>query len=139
MAGKLTFTMIKPNCTLAYKTGAILKMINDDGFKIKAMKMLKLTTEKAEGFYAIHKGKPFFDNLIAFMTSGPIVAILLEKEDAVESFRTLIGSTDPTEAKEGTIRKLYAETVTRNAVHGSDSDENALIEARYFFSDLDVF
>lgn len=139
MAGKLTFTMIKPNSTLANDTGAILSIINESGFKIIAMKMLKLSREKAEGFYAIHKDKPFFENLIDFMTSGPTVVIILEKKDAVESFRELIGNTDPKEAAPGTIRKLYAETVTRNAVHGSDSDENALIEARFFFSDLEVF
>lgn len=139
MAGKLTFTMIKPNSTLANDIGAILSMINENGFKIKAMKMLKLSKENAEGFYAIHKGKPFFDSLVEFMTSGPTVAILLEKTNAVESFRSLIGNTDPTKAAAGTIRKLYAESLTRNAVHGSDSDENALIEARFFFSDLEIF
>lgn len=139
MAGKLTFGMIKPNSTMSNDTGAILSMINENGFKIKAMKMMKLTQEKAEGFYAVHQGKPFFEPLIEFMTSGPIVALLLEKTNAVESFRSLIGNTDPEKAAPGTIRKIFAETLRKNAVHGSDSDENAQIEYRFFFSDLEIF
>jgi len=134
MNGSITLTMIKPNAFKQNHTGAILKMINEAGFVIKAMKITQLSKERAEQFYAIHKGKPFFERLIEFMTSGPIVAVILEKENAVEDYRNLIGATNPAEAKEGTIRKLYAASHTQNAVHGSDSDENAIIEADFFFS-----
>ena len=134
MHGKQTFTMIKPDAVGKNMTGAILAKINEAGFVIKAMKMVRLTKEDACAFYEIHKGKPFYDGLTEFMSSGPIVAAILCKENAVEDFRKLIGSTDPTEAKEGTIRKLFAESKSRNAVHGSDSDENAVIESDFFFS-----
>lgn len=139
MAGKITFTMIKPNSIATNDIGAIINMMNENGFIIKAMKMTKMSHEQAEGFYAVHKGKPFFEHLIEFMTSGPIVAMVLEKPNAIEAFRELIGSTDPEKAAAGTIRKLFAESLTRNAVHGSDSDENAIIESRYFFSDIEIF
>jgi nucleoside-diphosphate kinase len=139
MAGKLTFTMIKPTAFKNNYAGAIIKMINDAGFIIKAMKLTRLSPEQAGNFYAIHKGKPFYESLVNFMSSGPIVAILLEKENAVEDFRTLIGATNPENAAEGTIRKLYATSLQQNAVHGSDSDENAIIEAKFFFSELERF
>lgn len=131
--------MIKPNSIATNDIGAIINMMNENGFIIKAMKMTKMSHEQAEGFYAVHKGKPFFEHLIEFMTSGPIVAMVLEKPNAIEAFRELIGSTDPEKAAAGTIRKLFAESLTRNAVHGSDSDENAIIESRYFFSDIEIF
>ncbi len=139
MSGSITLTMIKPNAFKQNHTGAILKMINDAGFRIKAMKATRLTKERAEDFYAIHKGKPFFETLIDFMTSGPIVAIILEKENAVDDYRKLIGATNPANAEEGTIRKLYAASHTQNAVHGSDSDENANIESDFFFSKMERF
>ncbi len=139
MAGNLTFTMIKPGAVKKNAIGAIIKMMNDAGFVIKAMKFTTLTTKQAQGFYEIHKGKPFYEKLIEFMTSGPIVAIALEKENAVEDFRKLIGATNPEKAEDGTIRKMFASDMTQNAVHGSDSDENAAIEANYFFSELEKF
>ncbi len=134
MTGKLTFTMIKPTAFKNNHTGAILKMINEAGFIIKAMKLTKLTPELAGEFYAIHKERPFYDSLVEFMSSGSIVAALLEKENAVEDYRTLIGATNPENAAEGTVRKLYATNLQQNAVHGSDSDENANLEADFFFS-----
>ena len=139
MAGNITFTMIKPGAVKSNFIGPILKMINENGFRIKAMKMTKFTHEKAEAFYGIHAGKPFFDGLVESMCSGPIVAAILEKENAVESYRELIGNTNPEKAAEGTIRKLYAESLTANAVHGSDSDENALIEGYFFFPEVEQF
>jgi nucleoside-diphosphate kinase len=129
-----TFTMIKPDAFAAGNAGAILKQIEGAGFKIKAMKLLKLTPEKAGEFYAVHSERPFYGELVAFMSSGPIVAAILEKENAVADFRTLIGATNPANAEEGTIRKIYAKSVGENAVHGSDSDENAAIEGSFFFS-----
>ena len=134
MAGKTTFTMIKPSAYASNYTGGILKMINEAGFVIKAMKATRLTKEQAGAFYEVHKGKPFYESLVDFMSSGPIVAAMLEKENAVEDFRTLIGATNPANAAEGTIRKIYAVSLQENAVHGSDSDENAIIEADFFFS-----
>jgi nucleoside-diphosphate kinase len=134
-----TFTMIKPDAVNNGHTGAILNKICAAGFRISALKMTRLTPEKAGAFYAIHKGKPFYDELTAFMSSGHIVAAILEKDNAVEDFRTLIGATDPAKAAEGTIRKLYAESLGRNAIHGSDSDENATIEGSFFFSELEKF
>lgn len=139
MAGKITFTMIKPNSVATNDIGAIINMMNENGFVIKAMKMLKMSREQAEGFYAVHKGKPFYERLMDFTTSGPIVAMVLGKTNAIEAYRELIGPTDPTKQAEGTIRKLFAESLTRNAVHGSDSDENAIFESRFFFSDLEMF
>lgn len=134
-----TFTMIKPDATSKGHTGAILKMINEAGFRIVAMKMTKLSKEKAGAFYAVHKERPFYDELTSFMSSGPITAAILEKENAVADFRKLIGATNPADADEGTIRKLYASSVGENAVHGSDSDENAKIEGDFFFSQLEQF
>ncbi|MGC8803576.1 MAG: nucleoside-diphosphate kinase [Bacteroidales bacterium] len=139
MKGNITFTMIKPDATGKNLTGKILAMITEAGFTIRALKMTRLSKEQAEGFYAIHKDKPFFNDLVKFMTSGPVVAAILEKENAVERFRELIGATNPANAAEGTIRKLFASSVQENAIHGSDSDENAQIEANYFFSQLERF
>jgi nucleoside-diphosphate kinase len=134
MSGNQTFTMIKPIAVKNNYIGAILKMINEAGFRIKAMKFTHLTKQQAMDFYAVHAGKYFYEELTSFMSSGPIVAAILEKENAVADFRKLIGATDPAKAEEGTIRKLYAESMSHNAVHGSDSDENALIESDFFFS-----
>jgi len=134
-----TFTMIKPDATKKGNTGAILKMINEAGFRIVAMKMTHLSKEKAGEFYAVHKERPFYGELVDFMSSGPITAAILEKENAVEAFRNLIGATNPAEAAEGTIRKLYAASIGENAVHGSDSDENAKLEGDFFFSKLEQF
>lgn len=126
--------MIKPSALASNHTGPILKMINEAGFRIIAMKMTKMSVHQAEEFYAVHRGKPFYNSLVTFMSSGPVIAAILEKNNAVEDYRKLIGATDPARAAEGTIRKLYAESVERNAVHGSDSDENAVIECDFFFS-----
>ena len=139
MATNRTFTMIKPDAVENGHTGAILEKINAAGFRIVAMKKTQMTKTDAETFYAIHKERPFFGELVAFMTRGPIVAAILEKENAVEDFRTLIGATNPAEAAEGTIRKLYATSVGENAVHGSDSDENAAIEGNFHFSGREMF
>lgn len=137
MAGKITLTMIKPGAFRKGYTGPILNMINEAGFLIVAMKLTKLSTAQAEKFYAIHRSKPFYESLVDFMSSGPIVAAVLEKENAVEDYRMLIGATNPENAEEGTIRRKYAESLEMNAVHGSDSDENAAIEADFFFSKSD--
>jgi nucleoside-diphosphate kinase len=136
---KRTFTMIKPDATGKGNTGAILAMINKAGFRIVAMKMTKLSKEKAGEFYAVHAERPFYGELVNFMSSGPITAAILEKENAVDDFRKLIGATNPAEAAEGTIRKLYAASIGENAVHGSDSNENAQIEGDFFFSKLEQF
>jgi nucleoside-diphosphate kinase len=130
----ITFTMIKPDAVKAGNIGGILKEINAGGFKIKAMKYTKLSMESAGRFYEVHKERPFYGELCEFMSSGPIVAAILEKDNAVESFRTLIGATNPEQAAEGTIRKMFAKSIGENAVHGSDSDENAMIEGAFFFS-----
>ncbi|RPI45823.1 MAG: nucleoside-diphosphate kinase [Bacteroidetes bacterium] len=139
MQGKITFTMIKPRAVSKGYTGPILNMISESGFRICALKMLQLTRNEAEQFYLVHRGKPFYEGLVDFMISGPIVVAVLEKENAVEEYRKLIGSTDPAKAEEGTIRKLYAASVQQNAVHGSDSDENAGAEAGFFFSRSERF
>lgn len=139
MSGTITFTMIKPTAVKSNYIGPILKMINEAGFRIQAMKFTQLSTGQAAAFYAVHKGKPFYEGLVNFMSSGPIVAAILEKENAVEDYRTLIGATNPEQAAEGTIRKLYATSLQQNAVHGSDSDENANIEADFFFPKTERF
>ena len=131
--------MIKPDAVENGHTGAILEKINTAGFRIVAMKKTQMTKNDAETFYAIHSERPFFDELVTFMTRGPIVAAILEKENAVEDFRTLIGATNPLEAAEGTIRKLYATSMGENAIHGSDSDENAAIEGKFHFSGREMF
>ncbi len=134
MAGHITFTMIKPDATGAGNTGAIIKMIEDAGFQIVAMKMTRMTPEVAGKFYEIHKERPFYEDLKKYMSSGSIVPMILKKDNAVEDFRKLIGATNPKEAAEGTIRALFAESIEANAIHGSDSDENAQIESNFFFS-----
>jgi nucleoside-diphosphate kinase len=131
--------MIKPDAVKDGHIGAILEKINGAGFRIKAMKMTRLSLEKAGQFYEVHKERPFYGELCEFMSSGYIVAAILEKENAVADFRTLIGATNPADAAEGTIRKLYAKSVGENAVHGSDSDENAILEGNFFFSGLEKF
>lgn len=134
-----TFTMIKPDAVQDGHIGAILAKINEAGFTIKAMKMTKLSAEKAGQFYEVHKERPFYGELVEFMSSGHIIAAILEKDNAVADFRKLIGATNPAEAEEGTIRKMYARSLGENAVHGSDSDENAEIEGNFFFSNLEKF
>jgi nucleoside-diphosphate kinase len=134
-----TFTMIKPDGVANGYTGAILNKIIEGGFKVVAMKYLQLSSERAGEFYAIHKERPFYGELVKYMSSGPIVAVILEKENAIEDFRTLIGATDPAKAAPGTIRNLYAKDISANAVHGSDSNENAAIEGDFFFSNLERF
>ena len=139
MSGTITFTMIKPTAVKNNYIGPILKMINEGGFRIKAMKLTQLSAKQAAAFYAVHEGRPFYESLVEFMSSGPIVAAILEKANAVEDYRKLIGATNPEQAAEGTIRKLYATNLQQNAVHGSDSDENAKIEADFFFSFFEKF
>lgn len=129
-----TLAILKPDCVKKNLIGKVVSHIQDAGFRVNAMKMVKLTEDSAKGFYEIHKERPFFNDLIAYMTSGPCVPIALEKENAVEEFRKLIGATDPAKAAEGTIRKLYADSIQENIVHGSDSDENAAKEIAHFFS-----
>ena len=139
MAGNRTFTMIKPDAVSDGHIGAILSKINEAGFRIVAMKLTRLSADKAGEFYAIHRERPFYGELVSFMSSGPIVAAVLEKDNAVEDFRTLIGATDPAEAAPGTIRALYARNKGENAVHGSDSDENAAIESAFHFARVEMF
>ncbi|UGU16729.1 nucleoside-diphosphate kinase [Sinomicrobium kalidii] len=139
MATNRTFTMIKPDAVENGHIGAILEKITAAGFRIVAMKFTQLSRRDAEEFYAIHRERPFFGELVDFMTRGPIVAAVLEKENAVDDFRALIGATNPAEAAEGTIRKLYASSIGENAVHGSDSDENAAIESAFHFSGREIF
>lgn len=139
MAGKRTFTMLKPDAIENGYTGKIIDMIIQAGFDIKAMKYTQLSEEQAKKFYEVHSERPFYGELVEYMSSGPIVAAILEKDNAVEDFRKLIGATDPAEAAEGTIRKYYAESKGRNAVHGSDSDENAEIEGKFHFAANEIF
>ena len=138
MSGNRTFTMLKPDTVESNNIGNVTQMITDAGFVIKAMKLTQLSKDQAKEFYSVHKERPFYGELVEYMTSGPIVAAVLEKDNAVEDFRNLIGSTDPSEAEDGTIRKKYAESKGRNAVHGSDSDENAQIEAAFHFNKEDL-
>ena len=139
MATNRTFTMIKPDAVSNGHIGAIINDITSAGFKIIALKYTRLSEETAGAFYAVHKERPFYNDLVSFMSSGPIVAAILEKENAVEDFRKLIGATNPADAAEGTIRNKYAKSIDANAVHGSDSDENAEIEGSFFFSELERF
>ncbi|MDX2002220.1 MAG: nucleoside-diphosphate kinase [Chitinophagales bacterium] len=139
MATNLTFTMIKPDAVKNNYIGPILAKINEAGFRIVAMKYTSLTPEMAGKFYEVHKERGFYNDLVSFMSSGPIVAAILEKDNAVEDFRNLIGATDPTKAAPGTIRNLFAKSIEANAVHGSDSNENAEIEGNFFFSKLERF
>ena len=133
-----TLSIIKPDAVESNNIGNITQMISDAGFSIKAMKLTKLSKVQAQKFYAVHKERPFYDELVEYMTSGPIIAAILEKENAVTDFRNLIGSTDPSEAEDGTIRKKYAESKGRNAIHGSDSDENAIIESEFHFQPSEI-
>lgn len=137
--GNITLTMVKPYAVQHGYIGPILARINEAGFRISAMKYLQLTLDQARLFYKVHEEKNFYDRLTRFMSSGPIVAAILEKDNAVEDYRTLIGATDPKKAAEGTLRKLFGANIEQNAVHGSDSDENAIIEAAFFFSQLERF
>lgn len=139
MAGRYTFTMIKPFAVENNLIGPILSKINEAGFHISALKSLKMTRSQAENFYSMHKGKEFFDGLVEFMSSGPVIAAILEKDNAVEDFRTLIGNTDPEKAAPGTIRKLFAQSVRQNAIHGSDCDESAERECNFFFAQVERF
>ncbi len=139
MRSDITFTMIKPDAVAEGNAGAIMKMIEAAEFKILAMKLTRLTLEQAAKFYEVHQGKPFYESLCEYMSSGKIVAMVISKKDAVKEYRQLIGATDPAKAETGTIRKLYAKSIQSNAVHGSDSDENAGIEANFFFSRLEYF
>ncbi|HEK20842.1 MULTISPECIES: nucleoside-diphosphate kinase [unclassified Mucilaginibacter] len=139
MATNRTFTMIKPDAVANGHIGAIIDQITKAGFKIVALKYTALSPEKAGEFYAVHKERGFYNDLVSFMSSGPIVAAILEKENAIEDFRKLIGATDPTKAEEGTIRNRFAKSIDANAIHGSDSDENAAIEGNFFFSAFERF
>ena len=134
-----TFTMLKPDAVGNNHIGPILAIIKEAGFRIVAMKYLRLSPERAGEFYTVHSARPFYNDLVKYMSSGPIVAAILEKNNAVEDYRKLIGATDPSKAEKGTIRNLFAKSIEANAVHGSDSDENATIEGRFFFSDLEKF
>jgi len=134
----LTFGIIKPDAVQAGNIGNIVQRINDGGFKIRALKLVRLTRAEAEGFYAVHRERPFFAGLTEFMSSGPCVVMVLEKEGAVKAWRDLMGATDPAKADEGTLRKVFGSSVGENATHGSDSDENAAIEIAYFFSQLEL-
>ncbi|MEJ6583922.1 MAG: nucleoside-diphosphate kinase [Crocinitomicaceae bacterium] len=139
MATNRTFTMLKPDALENGHAGNIIQMITDAGFAIKAMKYTRLSEDQAKKFYEVHAERPFYMELVDYMTSGPIIAAILEKDNAVADFRTLIGATDPAEAADGTIRKSYAESKAKNAVHGSDSDENAQIEGEFHFSASEIF
>jgi len=139
MATNRTFTMLKPDAVEKGHIGSIIEKITASGFRIVAMKLTQMTKSDAETFYAIHNERPFFNDLVEYMTRGPIVAAILEKENAVEDFRTLIGATNPAEAAEGTIRKMFAVSISENAIHGSDSDDNAEIEGTFHFSGREMF
>ena len=138
MAGSRTLAIIKPDAVASGKSGAILAHLERDGFVVRALRLVRLSRAQAGAFYEVHRGRPFYDELVAFMTSGPCLPIALDRADAVARYRTVIGATDPAEAAEGTIRKLYAESKGRNAVHGSDSDENAAREIAIFFPESDL-
>ncbi|MBI9034349.1 MAG: nucleoside-diphosphate kinase [Bacteroidales bacterium] len=139
MTGNITFTMIKPEAVRRGHMGKIICMITDNGFNIRALKYIQITKEQAAAFYLIHRDRPFYDELIEFMSSGPIIAAIIEKDNAVEEFRKLIGSTNPEDAKPGTIRRLCGISIQANAIHGSDSDENAIKEGNFFFSNTERF
>lgn len=139
MATNRTFTMIKPDAYQAGNSGAIIKMIEEAGFRIVAAKLTRLTPERAGEFYAVHKERPFYNDLCSYMSSGAIIAMILEKDNAVADFRKLIGATNPANAEPGTIRQLFAKSIEANAIHGSDSDENAAIEGAFFFSGTEQF
>ena len=138
MAATRTFSIIKPDATRRNLTGAVTKMLEDAGLRVVASKRIRMDRAKAEGFYAVHKERPFYNDLCTFMTSGPVVVQVLEGEDAVKRNRDVMGATNPADAADGTIRKLYAESIEANSVHGSDSDENAAIEIAFFFNDVEI-
>src|ERR671915_713601 len=138
MAGTITLAIVKPDAFGTAKAGRIIAHLEDAGFRVRAARVVRLTDSQAGEFYAVHQGRPFYRSLVAFMTSGPCLPLLLERADAVATLRTTIGATDPAEAEAGTVRKLYAESKERNAIHASDSDDNAIREGRFFFSDSDV-
>jgi nucleoside-diphosphate kinase len=138
MAGNYTLTIVKPDAFCTNKAGRIIALLEDKGFKVKAARVLQLTTKQAGEFYAVHQGRPFYDELVQFMTSGPCMPLVLERGNAVLALREAIGATDPAEAAPGTVRKLYAESKGRNAIHASDSDENAAREARFFFAETEL-
>ena len=138
MAGNYTLTIVKPDAVSRNLAGKVLAHLEGQGFRIRAARMLTLTQAQAQAFYEVHKERPFYGSLVSFMTSGPCMPVLLEKDDAVAALRSAIGATDPAEAEEGTVRKLYAESKERNAIHASDSDENAAREARFFFAEADT-
>ena len=138
MAGKYTLAIVKPDAVSRNLAGKVLAHLEGQGFRIRAARMLTLTQKQAQAFYEVHKERPFYGSLVTFMTSGPCMPVLLEKEGAVAALRAAIGATDPAEAEEGTVRKLYAESKERNAIHASDSDENAAREARFFFAEADT-
>jgi nucleoside-diphosphate kinase len=139
MKGSITFTIVKPSALSMNYLGPILTTITDNKFKVIAIKMMHLSKAQASAFYAVHQDKPFFNDLVDFIISGPLVVAILKKDNAVDDYRKLIGATNPEKADPGTIRKSYGIDMQRNAVHGSDSDENALIESRFFFSDIEIF
>jgi len=139
MSNNVTFSIIKPNAVRTGKTGPILAKINEAGFEITALRMVRMTQQQAEAFYEVHRGKPFYESLVEFMSSGPVVVMILKHENAVDEFRRIIGATDPAKAEPGTIRKLFGVSVQMNAVHGSDSDENAIRESNFFFSTTERF
>jgi nucleoside-diphosphate kinase len=139
MNGKYTFAIIKPNAIRTGKAGPILSMINEEGFEISAIKMVQMTVQQAESFYSVHNGKSFFDALVEFMISGPVIVMILKHENAVDKFRKLIGDTDPMKAESGTIRKTFAVSAKMNAIHGSDSEESADREANFFFPEIERF
>lgn len=139
MADNKTFTMIKPDAVADGHSGAIIKMIENAGFRIEAIKMVKLSKERAGQFYLVHEGRPFYESLCNYMSSGHIIAMILVKDNAVSDFRKLIGATNPVDAEAGTIRKLYARSLEANAIHGADSDENAAKEGNFFFAELEKF
>jgi nucleoside-diphosphate kinase len=139
MNGKYTFSIIKPNAVRTGKTGPILSMINEGGFEIAAIKMVQMTIQQAEAFYEVHRGKPFYEGLVEFIISGPVVVLILKHDNAVDEFRKLIGPTDPEKAEQGTIRRNFGVSVKMNAIHGSDNDENAVRESNFFFSDIERF
>jgi nucleoside-diphosphate kinase len=138
MSVERTYSMIKPDALAAGRAGGILAMLEQEGFRILAVRMLRMTRQQAEGFYAVHRERPFFNDLIQFITSGPVIAMALEREDAIRKLRDVMGATDPAKAAEGTIRKRFAESIERNAIHGSDAPETAEVELRYFFSTVDL-
>ena len=139
MSRDYTFSIIKPNAVRTGKTGPILAMISEGGFEIAAMRMIQMTLSQAESFYSVHKERPFFNDLIEFMISGPVIVMIVRHENAVEEFRKLIGATDPSKAEPGTIRKVFGVSVQMNAVHGSDTIDNAIKEADFFFSGIERF